>query len=76
MKILVFLLLLSSVHKAQLTDFEVFPEKKEFSIDDYHKQGLILLRAFTCDSNAIGFSQTDMISGLIFTHLDIMVNFY
>jgi hypothetical protein len=44
MKILVFILLLSSVHRAQVTDFQIYPEKKEFLIDDNYQEGLILLK--------------------------------
>ncbi len=46
MKIILLLLFLSKgLLAAPATDFEIFPEKKEFAIDDLYKEDLVFLRA-------------------------------
>jgi hypothetical protein len=76
MKIFLFLLLLSSIHKAQVTDFEIFPEKKEFSIDDNYKEGLILLKAFLIDPTDASSSLSDFLGGTLYTNNDFRVNLF
>jgi hypothetical protein len=74
--ILIYLLLLCSVQTAQLTDFEIFPEKKEFSIDDNLKDDLILLKAFMIHPTDSSASILDPIGGIVYPNFEFRVNLF